>query len=153
MSNGGSSMVLLAGMALALAGCSEQETTPETSQEVASTVPQEQSVQPAVPQSITGTEDCKVDVLDWGPRQIVAGQPFNVQASGESSYWVNVSEESKNFEISVGGEPIQFTRSPNLVSFSHNGPFLVAEQNLDTINVDFLCGGNKVGQIQISVNR
>lgn len=31
--------------------------------------------------------DCGLEVLDWGPRQLVAGTGFNVQSDGKSTFW------------------------------------------------------------------
>lgn len=46
-------------------------------------------------------------VLDWGPRDIVAGAPFNVQPNGESALWVKAHNAWWDTIIELGGRPLE----------------------------------------------
>lgn len=42
-------------------------------------------------------------ILDWGPRDIVAGEPFNVQPDGSNALWVKTRHAPLDTVIEVGG--------------------------------------------------
>lgn len=46
-------------------------------------------------------------VLDWGPRDIVAGAPFNVQPNGGNALWVKTRNAWWDTVIELGGVPLE----------------------------------------------
>lgn len=50
-----------------------------------------------------------LEVLDWGPRDIQAGVPFNQQPDGNSAIWVSTRHASPDTQIILGGLPLETT--------------------------------------------
>ncbi len=46
-------------------------------------------------------------ILDWGPRDIVAGEPFNIQPDGRSALWVKTHHAPLDTVIEVGGVALE----------------------------------------------
>lgn len=46
-------------------------------------------------------------ILDWGPRNVVAGVPFNVQPDGSSAIWVSTAHAPTDTVISLRGVPLK----------------------------------------------
>lgn len=96
---------------------------------------------------------CRVKVLDWGPREFVAGSPFYRQADGSSTYWVKVSRESQNFSLSLQGSVIQTVRSDDTLSFTHNSMIEKEGNRAGVLNFQLNCGKHTEASFQIRVNR
>lgn len=47
-----------------------------------------------------------LEVLDWGPRDIHAGIPFNQQPDGSSAIWVSTRHANQDTQIVLGGVPL-----------------------------------------------
>lgn len=96
---------------------------------------------------------CRVKVLDWGPREFVAGRPFNQQADGSSAYWVKVSSDSQDFSLTLQGAPIQTVRSDDTLSFTHSPGIEKVGNRLDVLNFQMSCGKRTEASFQIRVTR
>ena len=46
-------------------------------------------------------------ILDWGPRDIVAGEPFNIQPDGSNALWVKTRHAPLDTVIEVGGVALE----------------------------------------------
>jgi hypothetical protein len=46
-------------------------------------------------------------ILDWGPRDIVTGEPFNTQLDGSSALWVKTRHAPLDTVIEMGGVPLK----------------------------------------------
>lgn len=57
------------------------------------------------------------EVLNWGPQDIVAGAPFNMQPDGNSALWVQTRNAPQDMVIELGGVPLK--------SFVHSAGDLV----------------------------
>ncbi|MNQ49115.1 hypothetical protein D3C85_630110 [compost metagenome] len=44
-----------------------------------------------------------LEVIDWGPKEIYAGQPFNAQANGASALWLKVRGVVDDVQVELGG--------------------------------------------------
>lgn len=51
--------------------------------------------------------EAPLKVLSWGPRDIVAGAPFNVQPDGRSALWVETRNAWWDTIIELGGVPLE----------------------------------------------
>ena len=45
-------------------------------------------------------------ILDWGPKSIVSGEKFNVQAGGKSAMWIKVANVTPSCEITWAGKKL-----------------------------------------------
>ena len=61
--------------------------------------------------------DCSASVLDWGPRQIVRGQGFNVQGDGRSAFWVRLAPGVRVNRLSESTQSIDFVQGEGEISF------------------------------------
>lgn len=64
-----------------------------------------------------GAPDCDATVLDWGPRQIVRGQGFNVQADGRSAFWVRLAPGARVERVAESGNNVEFVHGDGALSF------------------------------------
>lgn len=64
-----------------------------------------------------GAPECDATVLDWGPRQIVRGQGFNVQADGRSAFWVRLAPGARVERLAESGKEVEFVRGDGALSF------------------------------------
>lgn len=51
--------------------------------------------------------EAPLKVLDWGPRDIVVGAPFNVQPNGKNALWVETRNAWWDTIIELGGVPLE----------------------------------------------
>ena len=130
---------------LLIAGCGGEKAS--TSEKAGEEAASQASAEP------TAAKECKVEILNWNPKEIMVGQQFNVQKSGDSAYWVKVTPESQGFEANVDGQPVKLTYGSGLVTFLHQGPLVTAAEGKDKIRVDFTCAGTPVANIEIQLKR
>lgn len=64
-----------------------------------------------------GAPPCGASVLDWGPRRIVRGQGFNVQADGRSAFWVRLAPRAQVSRLAESGQPLEFVQGDGTLSF------------------------------------
>lgn len=64
-----------------------------------------------------GAPDCSASVLDWGPRQVVRGQGFNVQADGRSAFWIRLAPGARVTGLSESRDPLEFVQGDGALSF------------------------------------
>lgn len=64
-----------------------------------------------------GAPECSASILDWGPRQVVRGQGFNVQPDGRSTFWVRLVAGARVSGLSESGQSVEFVRGDGEFSF------------------------------------
>ena len=108
-------------------------------------------VVPKPPAKSGSAEPCRAKVLGWGPREFVAGQPFNQQADGSSAYWVKVSSDSQNFSFSLQGTPIPVVRNDDELTFTHSAIIEQEGNRRGVLNFQLNCGARTEASFQVQV--
>ena len=51
--------------------------------------------------------EAQMRILDWGPRDIVAGEPFNMQPDGSNALWIKMRHAPLDTVVEVGGVALE----------------------------------------------
>ncbi|OGT54905.1 MAG: hypothetical protein A3E01_07825 [Gammaproteobacteria bacterium RIFCSPHIGHO2_12_FULL_63_22] len=95
---------------------------------------------------------CNATVIDYGPKRVSAGKPFNVQPDGRSAIWIKVAPKSGNFRLVVAGEPLQFTHAGQIVSLLSQGALEKALSRPGQVDLEFRCDGVLAASASIEVS-
>lgn len=94
---------------------------------------------------------CQVRILAYGPKRILAGQPFNPQPDGSNAYWLEVSPGAGELEVEFEGIRLPSARSGNVLSISEDARQAAAARAGRPLRFDLLCQGRKVDAFQVEV--
>ena len=97
---------------------------------------------------------CTDIIEDWGPRIIVIGEPFNVQANGNSTYWISLSLGASLASILTDdGAAVSFVQSPGLVSFSHTPDLAIRSSKAMRLALQLRCSNGTEARLSIPVEQ
>lgn len=95
------------GFAVALSGCGHGDESPAPNATNATT-------------QTAGTVKESLKITSWGPQQTKAGEPFNVQPSGNSALWIHVNQPLNGGDVTIdfNGHPLNAAVQGELVTAS-----------------------------------
>ncbi|KFL35745.1 hypothetical protein N788_07460 [Arenimonas donghaensis DSM 18148 = HO3-R19] len=108
------------------------------------------SMQPA---NVTASAQagCAAGIKDFGPRELRAGEPFNVQPDGRPAGWLALSPGSQGFELTVAGQVVDYSISDQVASFTVDEALAPAFAQPGHIPVALACAGKVVARARITV--
>lgn len=106
---------------------------------------------PATKKMRAQRKGCQIDILDWGPRQVSADEPFNVRADGRSAFWLKIDETSSDFILEFDGRAMYSERNgPDIIIPFPTARFSAVSGN--KVRIDAVCGGKKIAGLEAMVD-
>lgn len=90
---------------------------------------------------------CDIALVDHGPRQVVAGEAFNLQPDGRSALWFSLEGDGGAIHVEAGGRRRDVAVSPGLATMSVDGDLLGGE----SIDLSLSCNGRVFAEVRIPV--
>ena len=94
---------------------------------------------------------CAAGVQDIGPREIHAGEAFNVQPDGRSAVWLALTPGSRGFELKLAGQPVQYFLADGMATFSVDETLAPHLRRPGAVPLELSCEGEVVARAEITV--
>jgi hypothetical protein len=94
----------------------------------------------------------RFEVVDWGPKEIYAGQPFNAQKNGASALWLKVCGIVDDVLVELGGDvlPAVFSEDFSVITLEVL-PSLTSTPGNISLVLKSKASGDVVGAIELAI--
>jgi hypothetical protein len=94
----------------------------------------------------------RFEVVDWGPKQIYAGQPFNTQENGSSALWLKVCGIEDDVLVELGGNvlPSVLSNDSSVISLEVLPSFTCEPCSIPLV-IKSKASGDILGGIELSI--
>lgn len=96
---------------------------------------------------------CAAEIVDWGPKRITPGVPFNQQNDGRSAFWVKLLPDASGFAVHLDGRRIPFDRSADTISFFAEDVIEESIPGTDKLEFQFVCGTSVVSSFAVELTK
>jgi hypothetical protein len=94
--------------------------------------------------------DCAVKLKDWGPRQVLSGEGFNIQPDGRSAFWISFDAPlSSSVTLEADGRPVVFDQSGAVVTFLSDAAIAAALEADGLLTLSVRCAGAEVATAHV----
>jgi hypothetical protein len=97
---------------------------------------------------------CAVELRDWGPKEVIPGEGFNVQPDGQSAFWIAFGAPlSEGVTLRVDGREVAFQRGGEVISFMSDPAMASALEADGLLKFSVRCAGAEVAGAEVRERR